>query len=121
MGGRLGGQNGNMSRQLALLTQGGKVKPSIEEALDSKNLPFVEYCRKAKADDFGVIRIKNVSTFTSICHPVLQAFESQSFKPHETIKYGGIVLIKSALDSILRQPSRSSCFPWSQCQNRLGE
>lgn len=62
LGARLGGQNGKMSRQLTLLTQGGKMKPSIEEALDSKNLPFIEYCRKAKADDFGVIRIKNVST-----------------------------------------------------------
>ena len=56
-------QQGVMSRQLAALTHGGTRKPTIEEALDQNNLPFVEYCRKAKADEFGVIRIKNVCLF----------------------------------------------------------
>ena len=57
----VGSNQGGMSRHLAQLTQGGKVKPSIDLALDPKNLPFVEYCRMAKNDAWGVIKISNVS------------------------------------------------------------
>ncbi len=34
-------------------------KPSVLEALESINLPFVEYCRLAREDTWGVIKIKN--------------------------------------------------------------
>jgi hypothetical protein len=49
-----------MSKELALLTRGATVKPSAAEALDGRNLPFSEFCRLAKVDDWGVIKIKNV-------------------------------------------------------------
>jgi hypothetical protein len=48
------------SAQLRNLTSNGTRKPTITEALDSKNLPFAEYCRLAKEDCWGVIKIKNV-------------------------------------------------------------
>ncbi|KAF4635895.1 hypothetical protein G7Y89_g2186 [Cudoniella acicularis] len=50
----------NMSIALSNLTNAGKSKPSIEEALDARNLPFCEYCRTAKEDMWGVIKIKNI-------------------------------------------------------------
>jgi hypothetical protein len=50
-----------MSKQLARLTRNGSGKPTLEEALAPQNLPFVEYCRLAKGDEYGVIKIKNVS------------------------------------------------------------
>jgi hypothetical protein len=58
--GTLVGQGG-ASKQLTLFTQGGATKPSIEAALDPRNLPFIEYCRKTKDESWGVIKIKNVS------------------------------------------------------------
>ncbi|KAH8597719.1 hypothetical protein B0O99DRAFT_507229 [Bisporella sp. PMI_857] len=51
---------GGMSKELALLTRGATVKPSAAEALDGRNLPFSEFCRLAKVDDWGVIKIKNI-------------------------------------------------------------
>lgn len=53
--------NAGMSVQLRNLTSNGTRKPTIAEALDSKNLPFAEICRLAKEDNWGVIKIKNVS------------------------------------------------------------
>jgi hypothetical protein len=55
------GVNMMMSPQLRALTDSGTRKPSIDEALDQRNLPFVEICRLAKPDNYGVIKIKNVS------------------------------------------------------------
>jgi hypothetical protein len=49
-----------MSAHLRSLTGNGTRRPTIAEALDSKNLPFAEYCRLAKEDCWGVIKIKNV-------------------------------------------------------------
>lgn len=46
------------SPALFTLTARGTRKPNIEDILHS--LPFVEYCRLAKEDHFGVIKIKNV-------------------------------------------------------------
>lgn len=57
--GHLVGQPG-MSKQLAILTKNGKVQPSVSDALDARNLPFTEFCRQAKEDDWGVIKVKNV-------------------------------------------------------------
>jgi len=58
----LGPQPGEMSYHLRMLTKNGTSLPSIDEVLDSKNMPFAETCRLAKnTDNFGVIRIKNVS------------------------------------------------------------
>lgn len=59
--GRSRGPNGGMSIQFNSLTCGGTRNPSIDEALDPLNLPFVEYCRLVKTDKWGVIKIKNVS------------------------------------------------------------
>jgi hypothetical protein len=49
------------SAHLHALTSGGTRLPSLEEALDPSNFPFVEMCRLAREEDFGVIKIKNVS------------------------------------------------------------
>jgi hypothetical protein len=48
------------SRALNALTANKTRKPTVEEALDLKNMPFMEYCRHVHPDDFGVIKIKNV-------------------------------------------------------------
>jgi len=58
--GHLVGRPG-MSKELAILTENGKIKPNINDALDARNLPFTEFCRQAKEDDWGVIKVKNVS------------------------------------------------------------
>ena len=58
--GGLVGQPQGMSNQLRLLTDGGQRKPTIEEAFDPRNLPFIEYCRNLKVEEWGVIKIKNV-------------------------------------------------------------
>lgn len=60
VGGPLG-RNTGPSALLRALTDGGKRKPTLEEAVDPKNLPLAEYCRLPKPDEFGVIRITNVS------------------------------------------------------------
>jgi len=62
--GTLVGRKG-MSKELAILTKNGTVKPTLGEALDTKILPFTEFCRDAKPDTWGVIRIKNVSPSAS--------------------------------------------------------
>jgi hypothetical protein len=49
-----------LSPELAALTQSGTRNPTLAEALDPYNLPFSEYCRQAKPDNYGVIKIKNV-------------------------------------------------------------
>lgn len=54
-----------MSPPLRMLTDNGKIMPSVDVALDTENLPFVEYCRTAKVDEWGVIKISNVSRSTS--------------------------------------------------------
>jgi len=56
-----GHQNNGPSAALMSLTAGCTRKPTLGEAMNSKNLPFAEYCRLAKEDSWGVIRIKNVS------------------------------------------------------------
>ena len=52
--------SGPLSHELMTLTQGGTRNPTVAQALDHYNVPFSEYCRQAKSDNFGVIRIKNV-------------------------------------------------------------
>ena len=94
--GHLVGRPG-MSKELAILTENGKIKPNIMDALDAHNLPFVEFCRQAKEDDWGVIKVKNVG------RPVLA--------PN---------LELTALDSILGQSSGDPCFSRSQCQTCTG-
>ena len=49
------------SQELQALTHGGTRNPTLAEAMDPYNLPFAEYCRLAKPENYGVIRIKNVS------------------------------------------------------------
>lgn len=49
------------SKPLATLLKGGDGFPTVDEALAPQNLPFVEVCRTAKSDDYGVIKIRNVS------------------------------------------------------------
>lgn len=48
-----------MSASLRALTNNGACKPELRMAMDS--LPFVEYCRLARVDTWGVVKIKNVS------------------------------------------------------------
>ncbi|EPE26002.1 RNA-binding, RBD [Glarea lozoyensis ATCC 20868] len=50
----------NMSNALRALTANGSRKPSVEEALLLNNLPFIEMCRTAKVDTWGVVKIKNI-------------------------------------------------------------
>jgi hypothetical protein len=50
----------NMSNALRTLTANGTRRPSVQEALATNNLPFVEICRAAKEDTWGVVKIKNV-------------------------------------------------------------
>ena len=57
----LAGQNSGMSAQLRNLTSNGTRKPTFAEAADPKNLPFAETCRLSKDDNWGVVKIKNVS------------------------------------------------------------
>lgn len=57
----LAGQNSGMSAQLRNLTSNGTRKPTFAEAADPKNLPFAEACRLSKDDNWGVVKIKNVS------------------------------------------------------------
>ncbi|KAF8864625.1 hypothetical protein BDZ45DRAFT_581744 [Acephala macrosclerotiorum] len=49
-----------MSGALRALTDGGRMKPTVDQALDTRNLPFVEYCRNAKVDQWGVVKIRNI-------------------------------------------------------------
>lgn len=58
--GGLVGQPQRMSNQLRLLTDGGRCKPTIEEAFSPRNLPFIEIGRNLNPDEWGVIKIKNV-------------------------------------------------------------
>ena len=53
---------GPFSEELLALTSGGRRNPSVVEALDPNNLPFIEYSRFAKPDNWGVVKIKNAST-----------------------------------------------------------
>jgi hypothetical protein len=87
---------GPLSQELLTLTQGGTRNPTLPEALDSCNVPFSEYCRQAKPDNYGVIKIKNVG---------ILVLTQQS-----------ILLI--TLDSILNKSFRGPCLPRSQRQNR---
>ncbi|KAL2069036.1 hypothetical protein VTL71DRAFT_15374 [Oculimacula yallundae] len=59
-----------VSAALRSLTANGR--PGISEALDSDTLPFVEYCRKAREDTWGVIKIKNIPY--SVNRPEVLAF-----------------------------------------------
>ncbi|KAK0109877.1 hypothetical protein ONS95_002548 [Cadophora gregata] len=47
-------------------------KPAISDALEPANLPMVEYCRLAREDTWGVIRIKNIPY--SVNRPEVLAF-----------------------------------------------
>ena len=53
---------GPFSNDLLTLTSGGRRNPSLSDAIDPHNVPFAEYCRFAKPDNWGVIKIKNLST-----------------------------------------------------------
>jgi hypothetical protein len=55
---------GPFSNELLTLTAGGRGNPSLADAIDPHNVPFAEYCRFAKPDNWGVIKIKNVSTLS---------------------------------------------------------
>jgi hypothetical protein len=60
-GNNLIGPPSGPSPHLRALTGDGTRLPTLEEALDPSNFPFVELCRQAKQENFGVIKIKNVS------------------------------------------------------------
>jgi len=49
------------SLHLHALTSDGTRRPTLEEALHPNNFPFVEICRLADDDKWGVIKIRNVS------------------------------------------------------------
>ncbi|KAL5317471.1 hypothetical protein ACEPPN_014566 [Leptodophora sp. 'Broadleaf-Isolate-01'] len=59
-----------VSAPLRRLTANGK--PAISDALEPVNLPFVEYCRMAREDTWGVIKIKNIPY--SVNRPEVLAF-----------------------------------------------
>lgn len=61
VGNRLIGPPSGPSAHLRALTSSGTRYPSLAEALDPKNFPFIETCRLSKEDNAGVIKIKNVS------------------------------------------------------------
>lgn len=71
----LANQNPNISRRLAVLTAGSTGKPSIEDAFDPSNMPFVEPARVYSTPaTSGLVRISNVSFqvllyFHSIFYP----------------------------------------------------
>jgi hypothetical protein len=60
-GNRLIGPPTGPSPHLHALTSGGTRRPTFEEALHPNNFPFVEICRLATEDKWGVIKIRNVS------------------------------------------------------------
>lgn len=70
-----------MSQELLTLTRGGSRNPTLAEALDPYNVPFSEYCRLAKSDSFGVIKIKNVS-ITILSHPSLANYPKIPYGTH---------------------------------------
>ena len=57
---------GPFSNEILTLTAGGRGNPSLADAIDPHNVPFAEYCRFAKPDNWGVIKIKNVSTLSHL-------------------------------------------------------
>ena len=59
-----------VSAPLGRLTANGK--PAISDALEPANLPMVEYCRLAREDTWGVIKIKNIPY--SVNRPEVLAF-----------------------------------------------
>ena len=59
-----------VSAPLRRLTANGK--PAISDALEPANLPMVEYCRMAREDTWGVIKIKNIPY--SVNRPEVLAF-----------------------------------------------
>ena len=68
------------SKELAILTAGGTEIPKIDVALDPRNLPFTEYCRNARIDEWGVIKIRNVlSLFTSVSPKKIELMSSNRF------------------------------------------
>lgn len=50
------------TKALRALTSDCTGRPTIAEALNPSNMPFVEYCRGKQADVWGVIKISNVSS-----------------------------------------------------------
>jgi hypothetical protein len=45
------------------LTNGGTRLPTVDEAFAANNFPFIETCRLATEQNFGVIKIRNVCCF----------------------------------------------------------
>lgn len=62
-GNRLIGPPSGPSPHLRALTNGGTRLPTVEEAFAPNNFPFIEHCRLATEQNFGVIKIRNVSYF----------------------------------------------------------
>ncbi|CAL3962680.1 unnamed protein product [Diplocarpon coronariae] len=62
----------SMSGPLRRITNNGTGKPSFSEAIEAINLPFIEYCRTAREDTWGVVRIKNIPY--SVNRPEVLAF-----------------------------------------------
>ncbi|PBP16904.1 hypothetical protein BUE80_DR012369 [Diplocarpon rosae] len=62
----------SMSGPLRRLTNNGTEKPSFSEAVEAINLPFIEYCRTAREDTWGVVKIKNIPY--SVNRPEVLAF-----------------------------------------------
>jgi len=93
-GGHLIGPPSGPSPHLRALTSNGTRLPTLEEALDPSNFPFVEICRQAKDENFGVIKIKNVGC-----------------TPQEREK----TLLRTIADPLRCHSPRDSCFSWPQC------
>ncbi|KAE9380378.1 hypothetical protein N431DRAFT_324183 [Stipitochalara longipes BDJ] len=72
VGNHLIGPPSGPSPHLRALTSGGTRLPSLNEALDPSNFPFVEICRRAKEENFGVIKIKNIPY--GVTRPEILAF-----------------------------------------------
>ena len=62
-GNRLIGPPSGPSPHLRALTNGGTRLPTVDEAFAANNFPFIETCRLATEQNFGVIKIRNVCCF----------------------------------------------------------
>ncbi|PMD27557.1 hypothetical protein NA56DRAFT_721293, partial [Hyaloscypha hepaticicola] len=71
-GNRLIGPPSGPSPHLRALTNGGTRLPTVEEAFTPNNFPFIEHCRLATEQNFGVIKIRNIPY--SVTRPEILAF-----------------------------------------------
>lgn len=108
------GHNSAMSVQLRNLTSNGARKPTIAEAVDPKNVPFSEICRLARDDNWGVVKIKNVSYLPALSSTLIIC-RSHTLSTAQRCLRSSAVMLKSSR-SMIASPFTSS---WSESLARL--